>query len=443
MNKTLFFSTLGILLLASLGIALRSAKRTTNQKNYFQGESRLKMLPLMLTILAMQIGGGAVIGAAEAAYTNGWTALFYSMGLCFGLLLLAFGAGKKLLSLGLSSLSEIFEKCYGSVRLRKLSALISIASLFFILVGQAIAARKFFASLGGEEDLLFCLCWGILILYTTIGGIKGVIQTDILQILFLLGCFALTGVALFFTPPSEVPVEAISAASPSLPWSGWLLMPMLFMLIEQDVGQRCFAARSPKSIFWAMLLGSIILLIASCLPVYFGILARDYNLPIVTGQSILMSSVEAFTSPSITALFACAILMAIVSTANSLLNAISSNLCLDFSAKRNNLLFARGITLLLGGLSLLATFLFNNIGEMLVFSYELSICALFVPITMALIVKEPRKLSALLAIACGAGGFLLLRFLPLPFPKEVACLALSYSGFFLGKQLSKPKLAPA
>ena len=30
---------------------------------------------------------------------------------------------------------------------------------------------------------------------------------------------------------------------------GWLLMPLLFMVIEQDMGQRCFAAKSWKNCF--------------------------------------------------------------------------------------------------------------------------------------------------------------------------------------------------
>ena len=65
-------------------------------------------------------------------------------------------------------------------------------SLFFILVSQGIAAKKFFITLGLENPFFFIIFWSVLILYTVMGGFKAVVYTDVLQAGFILVVIAIT-----------------------------------------------------------------------------------------------------------------------------------------------------------------------------------------------------------------------------------------------------------
>jgi SSS family solute:Na+ symporter len=222
---------------------------------------------------------------------------------------------------------------------------------------------------------------------------------------------------------------------------GWLLMPLLFMVIEQDMGQRCFAGGSPRIVSKASLLAGIGTMIVCIVPVFLGSLARRIDLEVPQGGSVLMSVIEKMTNPWMTALVGCAILAAIISTATSLINAISSNLSGDFRTstvqRTDNLRIVQGITCVVSVTAIFFAFYFNNIVDLLIQSYELSVSSLFIPIFIALFKKQGNFLAALLSILFGTMGFFLFRLFPIEFPKEIASILLSLFGYCLGELVAR------
>ena len=119
-----------------------------------------------------------------------------------------------------------------------------------------------------------------------------------------------------------------------------------------------------------------------------------------------MSVAKAATSPAMSAFLGCAVLMAIISTAISLINAVSSNLLQDFSwgmvetkegsASRMGLM--RSVTAGIGLLAVWISFSYQNIVDLLIESYELSVYCLVVPVTAALFQRRGRVLSAAQAV---------------------------------------------
>ncbi|MFN0064799.1 MAG: sodium:solute symporter [Chlamydiales bacterium] len=398
MNIPLLFSLLSVLGVFQVWLGKRSGSSTSSSDDYFLMGRKVGLFSLVMTLLATQIGGGALMGAAEEAYKYGWIVLCYPMGMVLGMALLGLGFGAKFRKMQLSTVAEVFEKVYGSVPLRKFASILSIVSLFFILVAQAIAAKKFFLSLGFSTPWLFIALWMTLVFYTAFGGLKAVIQTDILQAGFILAAFLIA----FLGKTPNLP-EVSASFSSSAPWLTWMFMPLFFMLIEQDMGQRCFAAKSPRTVTYAALIAAGVLFFVSLFPIYFGQLAR--SLSILPGESVLMTSIAAFTSPTVFTILIAAILMAIVSTADSLLCSISSNIACDFFQKRESLSLCRWLTFAVGASTLLLSFCFDNVVSMLMFSYQLSVSILFVPIIMALIWKKPSKKIAYTAMIIGAMAF--------------------------------------
>nr|NGX31159.1 hypothetical protein [Chlamydiota bacterium] len=151
--------------------------------------------------------------------------------------------------------------------------------------------------------------------------------------------------------------------------------------------------------------------------------------------------VKTFTNPFVTTLFMGAIFMAVISTADSILCSISSNLSYDFLSLKKitpnkQLKLSRLLTLCTGLISLAFGFFFNNVVAMLILSYEFSVCTLFIPIFAAIWMKNPSKLAAFLSIIAGALGFIIFRFFPPPIPKELLTISLSFLGFLVGQKIT-------
>lgn len=432
MDASLFIILMVALAAANLWIGKKASKSTHTEDDFYLSGRNLKMLPMVLTILATQLGGGTILGAAQEAYVKGWVVLFYPLGTCLGLCLIAMGFGAKLRRMNISTISEIFERVYHSRSLRQISSIFSIVSLFVILIAQGIAARMFFTAIGFSESWVYITFWMILVLYTVMGGITAVVNTDILQVLFIIAAFAITIVFASFDSLQPLPFANVSFEQTDVPWIGWLLMPLLFMFIEQDMAQRFFAAKNAKSVTIGAWVAAGTMLVVTLVPIYFGVTAREYGIVVPPGADVLLTSVAATTNTFVTTIMIAAILMAIISTADTLVCSISSNISYDFSFfHRKNVVWAQGITFVIGIASLICSYMFTSVVSVLIFSYELSVSALFVSVLMGVLGKAPKKSAAWASILCGTAGFFVFKFYPVPFPREILTQALSFGGFGL------------
>lgn len=443
MSLTVFISVLIFLQILCLWVGKRASRNLKDSQGYFLADKEVRFFPLLMTFIATQIGGGLVLGAAEEAYRFGWTVLCYPLGACLGFVVLALGVGKRLAQFQVSTVAELLGLVYQSRLLKTMASLLSMTSLFMILVAQVIASRKFMGSLGVEQTELFLVFWGIVIIYTVMGGLKAVVSIDIIQALFFITVFV-GGVSyvLFYDSLSVSTLMSMEETGSKFEFSsskliGWLLMPLLFMVIEQDMAQRCFAARSPRVVSRAAAYAALSTFLICLIPVLFGILGKAKGVESAAGSSVFMDVAQAMTTPVISAFIGCAVLMAILSTAISLLNAVSSNLSQDFDWIRirsaQGMGWARGMTAAIGLFALISSFYAGEIVSLLIQSYELSVCCLFVPVCAALFKKRPHARSAWCAFILGGIGFGAGRVFALDFPQEVLSVCLSALGYGIGE----------
>lgn len=445
----LFFGLVGALGLTYYFVGKRAGKRIENtNEGYFLGGRKIGIFALALTLLAGQLGAGTIQGASEEAFSKGWVVLFYPAGICLGFFALALGFGAKLRKLGLATVAELFEKVYGSPKIRKIASVISIVTMFAVLVGQGVAARKFFGSLGYDTPLIYIGFWALLMAYTVIGGLKAVVDTDVIKAIFIIVVLAVVTIAAqvgLSQVTLTIPEMLATNSSGQIPWVSWLLMPMLFMLFEQDMAQRCFAAKSAKTVTMAGIIASVLLFGASSFAVYFGMTAARMGISFDAGKSALFVVIDQLTSPVVGTLFSVAFVMILLCTADSLLCCVASNLALDFPMEkllRNRLslpkkirekrqvIVSQAITLLVGIAAMSASYCFDRVLPLLIQGYELSVVTLFFPVILALFLKKPRVAAAVTSMSMGALGFFLFRVWEIPFPKEVVSLAMSLFGFW-------------
>ncbi|MCE5293394.1 MAG: sodium:solute symporter family protein [Chlamydiales bacterium] len=384
------------------------SKTAKKSSDYYLGDRSLGWFLLMMTFVATQVGGGFILGTAEASFEHGFFGIFYSLGQALGFLALGLGFGAKLQSLKLTTASDLFETYYGSPNLKKFAAALSILALTGILIAQAVALKKFMGSMGLDSQWLFLASWLVVILYTTQGGFLAVVWTDLLQatlmIAILLGAFCYT-----LCQPSSPPIEAAFSVT-SGDWTEFspkllalLVMPFLFMFIEQDMVQRCFAGKNQQAVTRGALAASLVLFCLAIIPVYFGLVSRQSPQDVIS-TSRFMEAISLSTNSVIFSAAACAVLLAVISTASSLLSAISSNIANDFGglSKPRLITFATGIVALIGST------LSSNIFGWMIASYELAVGCLFVPLVSAVFLKDRCKnllLAAKLSCLFGCVGF--------------------------------------
>lgn len=340
--------------------------------------------------------------------------------------------------------------------LKKISCFLSMISLLGLLVAQAMALKDFFRALGIEQDTLFILAWTLIIGCSIRGTLKTRTGTEIALAIVLI---SILSAACFFSPQS--PTQGISLFGPfqgmksefldgfHSKFAAYLLMPCFFVFLEPEMAQTTLRLGSKRKISVAFVFSVIILLLASFIPVYYGIAGKAVGL----GESTsgFMNTVRCATHPIVSSLCACALLFALVSGSASLLHSINSHLAKDLIKKeptakpRFLITLSWGWTLLLGMVALFFSYTNYSIGSLILESYELVVVCMLVPLVWAAFsrsAKEYSKLAAGLSMCFGALGFFLTRTIPITIFPEVFSIILSGLGFMLGIALSK-KIAPS
>lgn len=451
MSITLFLTLLFSLTTIYFIIGLITSRKVHTVKDYFLANRQVSVLPLTFTLVATQLGSGLLLGTASRAYQIGLWGILYTFGISLGFLILGFGFAARLQSLNIATTAEIFETRYHSPKLKMFASLVSIISLWGILVAQVIASHQLFLSCGIQDPRWLICFWTLLIGYTMLGGLQSVIIIDTLQVVFILVIFSLVfyyalpvGSVKLFTMANLTKMQyyyfgkkhVLSALLPVV------ISSALFSLIEQDLAQKFFAARSALTATIAAFLASIIITLFACIPLFFGIFAKIKNIPVPAGVSPLLPFIEKISSETVYALIVCALIAAIASTADSLLCAISSHISQDFAIFLPNsrkLFAAKFITFLTGACALgISFYITGDIISVLEHSYRFSISCLFVPTAIAYFTANVRQGAALVAIICGSVSFIAVQiFFTHSILQDIIPLALSLLGYILGAILSE------
>jgi SSS family solute:Na+ symporter len=448
MNQThflLLFLGMGI---AYLVIGLYASKQITNKIDYFLASRSYGVFAVTLTLVATQLGGGMILGTSNEAYEVGIYGIVYSLGIFLGFVILALGLAQKLRGFNIVTTAQLFETQYGSTFLRKVAAVMMILALCGILTGQVVASRMFLHGLGVQHEGVFLLFWAFVIFYTVMGGLKAVVLTDIYQVLFIFILF----IGLFFWIQIQYPLDTVNwlpmAAQVDLAdefnWKTLVplfLLPLMFCLIEQDMAQRFFSAKTKQVATGAALGAALLILLFAIIPTYFGVLAKQLAIDIPANTSVLIAVMRELVPDVVLALVACGLLAAIVSTADSLLCAMSSNLAQDFGVLAKNpkreVQISRLITLIGGVLAITIAYYMDNVLQVLVKSVELPVTCLFASIFMCCILKRVYKLAAVLSVFAGLISFIFFKFYPTTFPNEVVQISLSILAYGIGWVIAK------
>lgn len=443
-NQFLFLQILFGLALFYTAIGIWTSRKVKTLQSYFLANRSLGVFKLTFTLIATQLGSGLILGTAQRAYEIGILGVFYTIGMSIGFILLGCGFASRMRSLNITTTAQIFEVHYDSKNLKLIASALSIISLWGILVAQIIASKMLFISLGITDPYLLLSFWAFLIFYTMLGGLESLVIIDTIQVIIIFIVFGY----LFF---KSLPMSLSKLASVKLltkaqgyyfskklalfDFLPTLIMPTLFSLIEQDLGQRFFAAKTRLTATISSFFAGLILIAFSCIPLFFGVFAKIKKISIPTGANPLIPVLSKVSSNVILVLAACAIVAAITATANSLLSAISSNVIEDFSTglktDKQKLRASRIASFIIGSSALAFSYLIKgDIIFVLENSYRVSVICLFVPTIIAYFFRNLYFQAAWTSLLCGIIGFLYAKqYMPSPILQDIVpllCSLISY-----------------
>ncbi len=386
--------------------------KTHDLEQYIVNNRNTRTLPLVFTILATFVGGGTSVGLMAMGYESGLAAVGIGIAYVIGFIILFFFAGK-IRTFGAThkiySLPHFLNHSYTSGDNPSFSKIFSatvsgvnIFIFFFLLAAQFVAMAsllKFSFEIGYTSAAIISAV--IVIVYTAIAGLSGVIITDMIQfvaILIMIILIFIPGIindTAFFSRLDELPAEMLNGS-----YYGWIFLIALpvflswSVLVRMDIWQRILAAKDEKTAKKVSLISGL-----GMLPFYIifplvGMAIRIISDEAIDPKDVAYIFINNHSSGFIFGFAIVGLLSALMSSGDSFLNIISISAVKDFAgwgkSKGANNIYSkiRYTTIVFGIIALFVALVFPYIVDLMIVG--ISTIALFVPITLfALISKNP------------------------------------------------------
>lgn len=275
---------------AAVGIYFycRSEKTT---KDYFHANNQLGPIPVGISSGVSFLSTASIMGLPAEVYVNGYSYIFTNISAPLGLMASSCLVGNIVQTLGISSPVDYFYARYKSRILCGIVKVVMVISTIYYggvcMLGSVIA----FTSLtGGQVSIVASLVIGgaVGIFYTSLGGLKAVIWSDVMQASFMLfGVVAVVIKSVVDTPGGMATIIEENRRYGHIHAPDWSLDPtirhtMWALLIGKFTGwvafptqlayvQRLGALRSKRDCYIGSAIASTIFLCLSLLPLWAGI----------------------------------------------------------------------------------------------------------------------------------------------------------------------------
>ena len=422
-------------------IAISIMVKVTTLKRFIVGDKILSTKTLVVTIVATFYGATAIFGGVSLTYQTGLGVIWFMVPFYLGnIALIAF-----LLKRIASSEKYTLPDFLGSFYDKKLVQASSIVLAIQALIPEAIIAGGKLLSvfMPMPLDIAMVIVGLVIIAYTAIGGIQGVIRTDVLQFALVLFILVIMVVFIFNKPSFNMPSDVISGISKEYfnPFSYisiqeiavWFVLLFFLPITAAPLYQRFFASKSKtcseKSVIYSviiwMAIDSVVILLGFTALQLFPNLTDTDMAFIMLGVAILPNA--------LIGIFFIASLAIIMSTADSFLQAGAASLAYDLyrhfkpkSTEKQLIMASRMFIIILGLLSLILALYIKMIIPALVFTLTIWTAAILVPTLVGLTGRKIRNDTAFYSIIGGALSALIWK-ITQPFNIDALFIGLGFS----------------
>ncbi|PPD56943.1 MAG: sodium:solute symporter [Methylotenera sp.] len=455
-------------LLVSIGIGLVAATRVHNTKDYAVAGRHLPLPVVMATVFATWFGAEAVFGVSATFVQeglNGVVADPFGSSMC--LIIAGFFFSTQLYKLNIITLGDFYRMRYNRT-VEVLTTIAIVVSYLGWVAAQIKALGLIFNMITHgaiSEEMGMIIGTGIVLTYTTLGGMLSVAVLDFVQMIVVIGGLLYIGNIVSGMTGGVAPVIEHARAAGKLDFfpkgsdiwvwitflGGWVTM-MLGSIPQQDVFQRITSAKSAKIALWGSILGASVYFCFTFVPMFIAYSATLID-PAVFGklvqedsQRVLPTLVLTHTPLLAQAIFFGAVLSAIMSCSSATLLAPSvsfaENIVKAYIPNMSDAAFLRVMRICLIGFAL-CVLLYALNSDLTIFgmvesAYKITLAGAFIPLVFGAFWKHSTSQGAMFAIIGGIGSWLIIE-LSLGeaslIPPQLIGLAVSTAGMIIGSLL--------
>ncbi|WP_191833045.1 sodium:solute symporter [Pseudomonas fluorescens] len=397
-----------------LGLGWYGMRKAKTHEDYLVAGRNLGPSLYMGTMAATVLGGASTVGTVKLGYVHGISGFWLCAALGLGIIALNLFLAKPLLRLKIFTVTQVLEQRYNPMA-RQASAVIMLAYALMIAVTSTLA-------IGTVLQVLFdmhfwaaiLLGGGVVVVYSTIGGMWSLTLTDIVQfVIKTVGLmFVLLPICLYRVGGWDELVAKLPSASFSLTTIGWdtiityFLIYFFGILIGQDIWQRVFTARDEKVAKRAGTVAGVYCVIYGLVCAVIGMAAHVLLPDLANANNAFAAIVKSALPDGIRGLVIAAALAAMMSTASAGLLAASTVLTEDLlpklrGGKQSSLAINRLFTLLTGIAVLGIALVVEDVISALTLAYNLLVGGMLVPLIGAIFWKRATTAGAITSMALG------------------------------------------
>lgn len=348
------FVFLMLMLLVSIIVRRQSAKKSSSGfiNEYFIGSRSLGGFVLAMTTIATYSSVSSFVGGPGQAWSIGFGWIYMSVVQVTAIFLVLGILGKKVAmvsrKINAVTIIDVIRHRYGSDALANISAVIIILFFSATMVAQFVGGAKIFEAVTGYSYTTGLILFGlVVVVYTTIGGFRGVAITDALcAIIMLAGMVVLLAGVLKAGGGYEAIMNHIAKNQPQMlePLSGgkmpyslyisqWMLVGIFTVGLPQSI-VRCLSYKDTKSLHKAVIIGTVVIGAMNIGMNLIGVLSQGVltkNLAAYGGSAdnIMPLAIAASLKPVLAGLTIIGPIAASISTVSSLLLTATSSIVKD------------------------------------------------------------------------------------------------------------------
>lgn len=403
-----------------------AGRRVKTIEDYVIAGRRLPFWVAVPTIVATWFGAGSSMGVSGTVYSTGFYGVLADpFGCSLALLIAGIFFAAPFRRLQLLTISDLLRNKYGAT-FERVATVLMLPLYIGTLASQMVAMGYVFHIVTGISPEIGTLVGSlIVVVYTVAGGMWAVSLTDCIQLVLLMaGLLVIVPITWNQLEDSGTVFKVISQEFTTLipydqegvnwlSYAGRLLMTGLGAIMGQDLIQRSLACKNESVARWSAISGSFIYLLLGLIPLFVGIAGRYIMPGLDQPEQLVPLLAKNFLSPLAFAIFACGLMSAIMSTADSYLLAgtslITHNIILKIrpvESEQHKIQVLRISSVLIALTSLGLAMTGQSIFDMMVHSGATLFVGIFVPVTAALFWKRANATSAWISLVGGIVAWL-------------------------------------
>ncbi|MDD7035780.1 MAG: sodium:solute symporter [Firmicutes bacterium] len=414
------FTTIDIVIVIAymcllVGVGIWTARKTKTTEDFMVAGRNIGIWRFTAAMAACVLGGALTMGGTTLAYNYGVGAIWLGGVAAVSIFLLSLFLKTKLSKMRILSACEGFGVFYGP-QARTLSAVVMMVYMFMVGVVQVVAVGTIVNVMFGWSTQVSMLIGGAVVLaYVVIGGMWAVTYTDIVQFIIMT-----LGVCILCPIMAIHGVGGVGALVESVPATHWdfteigfgrifayVLLYLPGFLAGQDIWQRAFTAKNPKTARRGTALAALYILLYTCAIIIIG-MCLVVAMPNMENPDLAFATATTtFTPTGIRGVLLAAALAAVMSTASSEIMGTATVAYNDLVCAvkpdipdRKGILITRIIAIIVGVLAIICALWIQSVLVALDVAYAFISGCIFVPLVFAFIMKKVSAKAGLLSLVC-------------------------------------------